>query len=168
ASRYSGLVNAVLRRIVREGKNRIEQFEPGLDMPAWMMSRWIESYGKDTALAIAHAHTLEPALDLTVKEDAAGWASRLGGHLMPTGAVRIAGAGPVTALQGYDEGAWWVQDAAAILPAKLLGDIKGKTVADLCAAPGGKTAQLINAGANVVAVDRSKPRLRRLKENLAR
>src|SRR6185312_16576324 len=88
--------------------------------------------------------------------------------LLPTGSLRLASAGSVAALEGYGEGAWWVQDAAAILPAKLLGDVNGKTVADLCAAPGGKTAQLINAGANVVAVDRSKPRLRRLKENLAR
>jgi 16S rRNA (cytosine967-C5)-methyltransferase len=168
ASRYSGLVNAVLRRIVREGKDRIEKFEPGLDTPAWMMARWVERYGRETALAIAQAHTLEPALDLTVKENAAGWAEKLNGHLMPTGSVRIAGAGSVMALQGYDDGAWWVQDATAILPAKLLGNVKGKSVADLCAAPGGKTAQLIAAGANVVAVDRSKPRLRRLQENLAR
>src|SRR6185437_13072834 len=97
----------------------------------------------------ADAHQIEPALDLTVKENPALWAEKLGGHLLPTGSVRLVNAGPVAALPGYDEGAWWIQDAAATLPAKLLGDIKGKSVADLCAAPGGKTAQLAASGAQV-------------------
>jgi 16S rRNA (cytosine967-C5)-methyltransferase len=132
------------------------------------MDRWMVTYGRDTALAIARAHRLEPPLDLSVKDDAAGWAQKLGGDLLPTGSIRLADAGPVPALAGFDDGAWWVQDMAASLPAKLLGDIKGKTAADLCAAPGGKTAQLAAAGAQVTAVDRSAPRLARLKDNLAR
>ena len=88
--------------------------------------------------------------------------------MLPTGTVRAIVHGPVSQLPGYDDGAWWVQDAAAALPARLLGDVRGKTVADLCAAPGGKTAQLAAAGARVVAVDRAEARLDRLRQNLAR
>jgi len=166
--RYAGLVNAVLRRVTREGGARIAGYGDGIDTPAWLMQRWVSAYGADTALAIARAHRIEPSLDLTVKADAPAWTERLGGTLLPAGSVRLADAGPVTALAGFGDGAWWIQDAAASLPAKLLGDINGKTVADLCAAPGGKTAQLIAAGAKVVAVDRSAPRLKRLRENLSR
>ena len=120
------------------------------------------------ARAIAAAHASEPALDLSVKSDPAHWAEALGGRVLPTETVRTIAHGPVSKLPGYDEGAWWVQDAAAALPARLLGDVDGKTVADLCAAPGGKTAQLAAAGARVTAVDRSEPRLKRLAQNLAR
>ncbi|HEY9548037.1 MAG TPA: RsmB/NOP family class I SAM-dependent RNA methyltransferase, partial [Kiloniellaceae bacterium] len=103
------------------------------------------------------------------RSDPAGWAEKLGAELLPGGSLRLpAGQGDVTRLPGYGEGAWWVQDAAAALPARLLGDIAGKTVVDLCAAPGGKTAQLAAAGAKVIAVERSPERLRRLRENLDR
>jgi 16S rRNA (cytosine967-C5)-methyltransferase len=97
--------------------------------------------------------------------------------VLPTGTVRTIASGPIPQLPGYDDGAWWVQDAAAALPAKLLCNslggplgetLRGKSVADLCAAPGGKTAQLALAGAQVVAVDRSAPRLERLRQNLLR
>ena len=166
--RYAGLVNAVLRRVSREGKERIAKFDDAIDTPAWLMDRWMVAYGRETALAIARAHRLEPPLDLTAKDDAADWAKKLGGELLPTGSIRLADAGPVPSLEGFGDGAWWVQDAAASLPAKLLGGIKGKTVADLCAAPGGKTAQLAASGAQVIALDRSAPRLQRLKDNLVR
>jgi len=169
ASRYSGLVNAVLRRLARDGKNRLAALDAILlDTPEWLMRRWIARYGEATARAIALVHTQEPALDLTVKSDAEEWAARLEGRVLATGSVRTVAPGPVTQLSGFEQGAWWVQDAAAALPARLLGDIRGKSVADLCAAPGGKTAQLALAGALVTAVDRSEPRLKRLRENLAR
>lgn len=168
ARRYAGLINAVLRRITREGKKRIAELDITLDTPPWRMQRWRDAYGDDIALKIVKAHAIEPALDLTVKENAQEWAEKFQALLLPTGSIRLVSAGSVAALEGYDEGAWWVQDAAAALPAKLLGDIKGKTVVDLCAAPGGKTAQLIHAGAHVIAVDRSAPRIDRLKSNLAR
>lgn len=169
AARYAGLVNAVLRRITREGKAQLEKLDIiALDTPPWLLSRWINRYGEETARAIAAANANEPALDLTMKSDAEGWAQKLGGRVLPNGSVRLVAHGPVTALPGFDEGAWWVQDAAASLPMRLLGEIKGKTVADLCAAPGGKTAQLASAGAHVTAVDRSAPRLRRLSENFTR
>jgi 16S rRNA (cytosine967-C5)-methyltransferase len=174
ASHYSGLINAVLRKIARDGKRDLDALDTvWLDTPDWLMQRWIAHYGEATARAIAAAHTREPALDLTVKQDAAAWAVTLSGRVLPTGTVRTAGSGPVPQLPGYDEGAWWVQDAAAALPAKLLGasvdgGLRGKTVADLCAAPGGKTAQLSLDGAHVTAVDRSGPRLERLRQNLLR
>ncbi|MES1154795.1 MAG: transcription antitermination factor NusB, partial [Pseudorhodoplanes sp.] len=169
ASRYAGLVNAILRRITREGKATLAKLDTlWLDTPPWLMSRWSNQYGEDTARAIAAANLNEPALDISVKSDPESWAQRLGGRVLPNGSVRLIAHGPVTALAGFDEGAWWVQDAAATLPVKLLGDVKGKSVADLCAAPGGKTAQLANAGAHVMAVDRSAPRLKRLAENFTR
>jgi len=167
ASRYAGLVNAVLRRIARERSSHVGA-EPGLDTPGWLMARWRRTYGGEVARAIAEAHSHEPPLDLTVKNEPQNWAARLRGRDLPTGTVRLIAHGPVSRLPGYDEGAWWVQDAAAALPARLLGDVQGLTVADLCAAPGGKTAQLAYAGARVTAIDRSPARLMRLKDNLAR
>jgi 16S rRNA (cytosine967-C5)-methyltransferase len=169
AARYGGLVNAVLRRIAREGAGHLAGVDTTLlDTPNWLMGRWVSAYGAATAHAIAVAHSHEPALDLTVKNDPAHWAAALGGRVLPTGTVRALVHGPVSGLPGYHEGAWWVQDAAAALPARLLGDVAGKTVADLCAAPGGKTAQLAAAGARVLAVDRAPSRIERVRVNLQR
>ena len=169
AAKYPGLINAVLRRVAREGSALIAELDPvPLDTPSWLFRRWERNYGAATARAIAIAHGHEPPLDLTVKADAESWAQRLRGRVLPTGSVRTVAQGQVSLLPGYHEGVWWVQDAAAALPARLLGDIAGKRVADLCAAPGGKTAQLAQAGAAVTAVDRSANRLARVRENLAR
>jgi 16S rRNA (cytosine967-C5)-methyltransferase len=169
AAHYAGLVNAVLRRLAREGAERLAGLDAViLDTPEWLMTRWIATYGEDTARAIAAANGSEPALDLTVKAEPESWAAQLGGRVLPTGSVRTIAHGAVTALPGFAEGAWWVQDAAAALPARLLGAVAGLRVADLCAAPGGKTAQLAAAGARVTAVDRAPARLARLGENLQR
>jgi 16S rRNA (cytosine967-C5)-methyltransferase len=169
AMHFAGLVNAVLRRVAREGAERLAALDPVvLDTPAWLLARWIKTYGEPTARAIAAANGHEPALDVTVKSDPQAWAARLGGRALPTGTVRTIAHGAVTALPGFAEGAWWVQDAAAALPARLFGDLAGRRVADLCAAPGGKTAQLAAAGAVVAAVDRSEARLNRVRENLTR
>jgi 16S rRNA (cytosine967-C5)-methyltransferase len=169
AARYASLINAVLRNLTRDGKARLAALDAALlDTPDWLIRRWIAHYGEETARAIALAHTQEPALDLTVKSDPDAWAATLNGRMLPTGTVRTVASGPVSQLPGFEAGDWWVQDAAAALPARLLGDVRGKTVADLCAAPGGKTAQLAQAGANVTAVDRSGVRLARLRQNLAR
>jgi 16S rRNA (cytosine967-C5)-methyltransferase len=167
--RYVGLVNAVLRRFAREGRALLTDLDQAvLDTPAWLMARWIDAYGEATAHAIAAANGREPALDLTVKSDPKHWAAELGGSVVPAGSVRVIAHGAVTALPGFADGAWWVQDAAAALPARLLGAVAGLRVADLCAAPGGKTAQLAAAGAQVTAVDRSAARLARLRDNLDR
>lgn len=169
ASRFSGLVNAVLRKVAAEAATRLAAMDRAtLDIPAWMLDRWRQAYGVETARHIAEASLEEAALDLTVRSDATGWAERLGGTVLATGSVRLASGGRIDELPGFAEGAWWVQDSAAALPAKLLGNVAGKSVADICAAPGGKTAQLAAAGAKVVAVDRSADRLIRLEENLAR
>jgi 16S rRNA (cytosine967-C5)-methyltransferase len=169
AMHFAGLVNAVLRRMAREGAERLAALDPVvLDTPGWLLARWIKTYGEPTARAIAAASSHEPALDVTVKSDPETWAARLNGRLLPTGTVRTIAHGTVTALPGFAEGAWWVQDAAAALPTRLFGDLAGRRIADLCAAPGGKTAQLAAAGALVTAVDRADARLNRVRENLAR
>jgi len=169
ARHFKGLANAVLRRLVGSREAILaEQDAERLATPPWLWTRWTDAYGAGTARAIAAAHLVEPPLDLTVKGDAPLWAERLGGLVLPTGSVRLAGHGPIESMPGFDEGTWWVQDAAAALPARLFGDLRGKTAIDLCAAPGGKTAQLAAAGARVTAVDISEQRLGRVRENLAR
>jgi 16S rRNA (cytosine967-C5)-methyltransferase len=165
ARHYAGLANAVLRGIATDGA---PDLAPGADLPAWLYGRWTRAYGAEAAERVAAALCYEPPLDLTVKSDPAGWAERLGGVALASGTVRCAPSGPVPELPGFGEGEWWVQDAAAAIPARLFGDVREKRVVDLCAAPGGKTAQLAAAGAHVVAVDKSAERLSRLSENLAR
>jgi len=169
AKRYDKLVNAVLRRVARDG----ERLADGLDAarvntPDWLWERWATHYGEARAHAIGAAHLVEAPLDLTVKSKPQAWAERLAGRVLPTGAVRLLPKGRIEQLEGFDQGAWWVQDAAAALPARLLGDLRGTRVADLCAAPGGKTAQLAAGGASVVAVDASEVRLKRMAANLDR
>jgi 16S rRNA (cytosine967-C5)-methyltransferase len=164
-----GLANAVLRRIARDGATLLGDRDPArLNTPQWLWQSWTESYGEATTRAIAAAHLIEAPLDLTPRSDAMFWSGRLEGELLATGTIRRAAGGNVTELPGFAEGAWWVQDAAAALPVRLLGDIKDKRIADLCAAPGGKTLQLCAAGAAVTAVDISNRRLGRVRENLAR
>ena len=169
AAKYAGLVNAVLRRCAREGQPLIEEVrDERLDLAPWLMERWTAHYGETVARDIATAIGHEPSLDITVKSDTEQWATRLHGEILPTGSVRTLLQGLVPMLPGFTEGEWWVQDAAAALPVQLFGDVAGKTIADLCAAPGGKTAQLAQAKARVVAVDRSSNRMARLRDNLTR
>ncbi|WP_458758825.1 RsmB/NOP family class I SAM-dependent RNA methyltransferase [Afipia sp. TerB] len=169
AAKYAGLVNAVLRRCAREGHPLVEEVRTAMiDLPPWLVKRWVAHYGEDNARAMAEAIGHEPPLDLTVKSDADAWATRFHGETLPTGTVRTVLQGAITMLPGFNDGQWWIQDAAAALPARLFGDLSGKNVVDLCAAPGGKAAQLAHGGANVTAIDRSPARIARLKENLAR
>ncbi|BCJ89504.1 MFS transporter [Terrihabitans soli] len=169
AKPFAPLVNAVLRNIARERESLGEFLDdPSRDVPQWLDDRRIKAWGPETAKAIAAAERAEPALDITAKSDAIEWAQKLNAEILPTGTIRLLPDGPVPELPGFNDGAWWVQDAAAALPAKLVKAKAGQRVADLCAAPGGKTAQLAASGADVVAVDRSAPRLRRLTENLKR
>lgn len=166
---FKGLINAILRRVDRDRTVLLDgAAAASLNAPAWLWESWVAAYGADGAAAIANAHLREPPLDLTPKSDATVWRDRLGATLLPTGSLRLPNDGPIESLVGFDEGGWWVQDAAAALPARLLGDVAGQRVIDLCAAPGGKTAQLAAAGADVTAVDRSAPRLERLQANLDR
>ncbi len=166
---FAKLINAVLRRIDREGREWVAGQDPGrLNTPGWLWESWVATYGTETASAIAAAHLTEAPVDITVAADPAGWAEKLEAELLPTGSLRRKAGGDITRLPGFADGAWWVQDMAAALPARLLGEVQGKRVADLCAAPGGKALQLAVAGAEVVAVDRSAKRLVRFQQNLKR
>ncbi|ADK99814.1 RsmB/NOP family class I SAM-dependent RNA methyltransferase [Brevundimonas subvibrioides] len=164
---YKALVNAVLRGVEREG--------PGLttaesNLPDWIAARWRQAYGPATLAAIALAAREEPPTDLSLKpgEDAAALAEALEATVLPGGTVRSGVRGDVSAWPGYDAGGWWIQDAAAAIPARMLAPKAGETALDMCAAPGGKTLQLAASGASVVALDRSEARLRRLRQNLER
>lgn len=165
-----GMVNAILRRIDRETEKFSTKFSPGLNIPKWLSKNWTDQFGAPDVERIAEVLLQEPPLDLTLKPtcDGATWATKLGGTLLPNGSIRVKKAGDVRNLPGYDTGEWWVQDVAASLPASLLGVQKGDLVLELCAAPGGKTAQTAAKGCKVTAVDQSARRLRRLAENMAR
>ncbi len=162
---FAGLVNAVLRKVATEGPAALDALDAErLDTPPWLWSAWHAAYGP-AVRAIARAHREPAPLDLTL---APGAVPPEGAVLLPTGSARLPAGTRVTELPGFAEGHFWVQDAAAALPARLLAARPGEAVADLCAAPGGKTAQLAAAGARVVAVERDPKRLARLRENLAR
>lgn len=169
AQRLSGLVNAVARRVADGGPALWGAAAEG-PLPDWLATPLRKAYGRDGLASISAAQRNAAPLDLTVKtpETAADWARRLDAELLPTGSLRLPGRAQVTTLPGFAEGAWWVQDAAAALPARLLGPVAGLRVLDICAAPGGKTLQLAAAGARVTALDASAPRLGRLRENLTR
>jgi 16S rRNA (cytosine967-C5)-methyltransferase len=162
--KFAGLANAVLRKVDGPGRQVWASLRPPR-LPKWLRGRLMSAYGSDAVSAMEAVFATEPPLDLTIKgaqpvlPDA---------EELPTGSVRLHRAGQITALPGFEEGAWWVQDAAAAMPARVLGDVRGKRVLDLCAAPGGKTMQLAAAGAQVTALDVSHDRLKRLRANLTR
>ena len=162
-----GLTNAVLRKIAADGPEAWEALRAPR-LPKWLRGPLTEAWGPDAMTGIEAAHFAGAPLDLTAKRDPEGLAAAVGGTVLPTGSVRVADAGQVTTMPGFAEGDWWVQDAAAALPVKILAPQKGEAVLDLCAAPGGKTMQLAAAGAQVTAVDNSKQRMQRVRENLAR
>jgi len=167
ARHFKPLINAVLRRVSGEGRALVQaQDAPRLNTPDWLWRRWCENYGEDQARAIAQAHATQPPTDLRLKDKAV--AAQLDGRILFDNVFRLRESARIEELAGFAEGAWWVQDAAANLPARLLGDVAGQMVVDLCAAPGGKTLQLAALGANVVAVERDGERLVRLRDNLAR
>ncbi len=166
ARHFKPLINAVLRRVAREGPQVVAvQDAAHLNTPDWLWTRWCTAYGEETARAIATAHLKPAPLDLVMTDRPVGFE---GATAMPGGVVRLHEGARVDGLPGYDDGGWWVQDFAATLPARLFGDVKGKRVIDLCAAPGGKTAELIAMGADVVAVEREPARMGRLRANLER
>jgi 16S rRNA (cytosine967-C5)-methyltransferase len=169
AKRGGGLVNAVLRRASREAD--AFRAAPATSVwPDWLAAKLRAALGAERAEAMAELQLEEPPTDLTLKpgEDQQAWAGRLNGSALPNGSVRLEGGAKLTELPGYAKGAWWVQDAAASLAAKLMGDVASKSVADLCAAPGGKALQLAAAGAKLWAVEISRQRIDRLRENAAR
>lgn len=162
---YAGLANAVLRRLIRERDALVAALPVDANTPPWLFARWVATYGRADAAAMAAAHREEPPLDLAL---APGSAMPEGAAALPTGGARLAAGGMVDAIEGYAEGGWWVQDVAAQLPALAFGGVEGQHILDLCAAPGGKTMQLAAAGARVTAVELDPARAERLAENLAR
>jgi len=164
---FKGLVNAVLRRLAREG---MPEASPEADLPPWLWARWRAAYGEETARTVAARLREEPPTDLSLRDpsEAARWAEPLEAEALRGGSLRTWRRGELSAWPGFEDGAWWVQDAAAATPVRALAPQPGETALDLCAAPGGKTLQIAATGAAVVAVDRSAQRLRRLSENLAR
>jgi len=168
---FRGLVNAVLRRVIREGAPLIAAQDPArLNTPDWLWSSWETAYGAETTRRIADAHLAEPPLDIVLKPglDPESWREKLDATRLPLDVLRRYGGGRIESLPGFEDGAWWIQDAAATLPARLLDVRPDETVLDLCAAPGGKTAQFAAAGARVIAVDRSETRLKRVHDTLGR
>ena len=164
-----GFVNAILRRMTMEGRDWMDaQDAAALNMPGWLYTQLVADYGIVRARDIAEASMKEAPLDITVAGDAKTWAEKLDAKILPTQSLRRASGGCLRDLPGFEEGAWWVQDASSALPVRLMGDIAGKKILDLCAAPGGKTMQFAAAGAHVTALDRSASRMAQLKENLNR
>ena len=164
---FKGLVNAVLRGLLREPP---QLDDPDLLAPSWLYARWRAAFGAEAAHAIAATIAEEPATDLSLKDpaQAADLAANLEARMLAGGSLRTHRRGDISTWPGFAEGGWWVQDAAAAIPARLLAVRSGETALDMCAAPGGKTLQLAAAGASTVALDRSAPRLKRVAENLAR
>ena len=167
AVHFKSLINAVLRRAAKQGTDAIAaQDAARLNAPDWIWARWCGAYGEDIVRAIASVHAMTPPLDIVCKP---GFAPAFENALtLPNDVRRLNHAGRVDALPGYADGQWWVQDFAATLPVRLLGEVAARTVIDLCAAPGGKTAQLAAAGAHAIAVEREPARAAQLRENLAR
>ena len=172
STRFAGLANAILRRLSREKEelfsNSNEAERAVSNVAPWLRKSLRTDYGKSRLADIARQHMLEPLIDITVKQDPKKWAEELGGTVLFGNSVRLNRPGRLEDWEGYSTGEWWVQDAAASIPAHLLGDIKGKKVLDLCAAPGGKTAQLAAMGAKVTALEASQSRLNRLMQNMGR
>jgi 16S rRNA (cytosine967-C5)-methyltransferase len=172
AEPFAGLTNAVLRKVAEIGKMEAAKTPPMNNIPGWLRAEWSRLYGKAAVRRMALLLASSPPLDLSVKSNPQGWAERLGGAVLGQATVRLDQIGNVAALEGYEDGAWWAQDVAAALPVQILkaliGDLAGKRIADLCAAPGGKTMQMAASGASVTAVDLSEPRTDRLRQNLDR
>lgn len=163
----AGMVNAVLRQIAAQKENLNTVFNKGA-FPLEFKRILIKDYKVEEIKKMEEILHYEPPLDIIPKQDAVGWAQKLNAVLFSNGTLRLAKADKVSELEGYAQGQWWVQDLAASLPVLLLGDIKNKKVLDLCAAPGGKTAQLLAAGAEVTALDIDAERVEKLKENIWR
>ena len=172
-SKQANMLNAVLRRVERERhmlEQKIKALPASVNLPAWIWQGWVSAYGEEQAALMAKACLLPASIDLSLRDEKeqSFWAGTLDARILPGGALRLNSGRDISQLAGYRDGSWWVQDFAAQIPVRLLGDIDGKDVLDLCAAPGGKTMQLAAFGAQVTALDRSAKRMQRLKENLER
>lgn len=163
-----GMINAVLRRGVEQGRDIIQSHHDIINLPKYLWRSWVNTYGEKPARQMLKSLQHQAPVDISVTSNPKKWAEKLNGTLLPTGGVRLGKVGTVTKLEGFEDGHWWVQDIAAQIPVHIMGDITGRTVIDLCAAPGGKTSQLLARGATVIAVDHNAFRLQRLQQNIQR
>ncbi len=166
--KWRALSNAILRNIIREQNNNKKNFDQSLNIPKWLHKKWRDQFGEEDTKNIICQIFKEPQLDLKVKKDFNFWKKKIGGEILINNTLRLNKKGDVTKIIGYDDGAWWVQNLAAQIPAMLLGVSKNEEVLDLCSSPGGKTAQLLNMGALVTALDISAKKVKKLNENIAR
>jgi len=166
--RLCGLANAVMRRLSREGEARFQTTSHLDNLPDWLQKSWTFYWGSEAANSMASLAMRPPSLDITVRENPAEWAKRLDATVIDGHSLRRNFDGDPTQLDGFEKGEWWVQDIAAALPARLMKIRPNQKVIDLCAAPGGKTAQLVAAGAKVTAIDQNRKRLDRLRRNMKR
>ena len=167
--KWRGLANAILRKIVQNKeellllKNKVF-----LNFPKWLLEKWFSQYGSTVTKKIIESFNTGSAIDIKFKSSKLNYYSNIKGFDLKNNTIRISNLGAIKNLKGYNEGDWWVQDIAAQLPVLCLGDVKNKTVIDLCAAPGGKTCQLLDLGAKVIAIDKSKERIKLLNDNVTR
>ncbi len=151
--KWRGLSNAILRKIIREENYKNKKYELRLNIPNWLYKVWQKQYGQKNTEKIIDFIFKEPTLDLKIKKDFDFWKKEIRGEQIAYNTLRLNKSGDPKKISGYKEGAWWVQNLAAQIPVELMGNIKNEKVLDLCAAPGGKTAQLLNEGAIVTALD---------------
>ncbi len=166
----AAMANAVLRKVAGKAGGQMWREAPPGRLPGWIRQPAIDAYGEDAIRSIEAVHEMLPPLDLTPAAPAMArdLAEEVGAVVLPTGSLRLRRRSQVSGLPGYDDGSWWVQDAAAAIPVRMLGAVSGLDVLDMCAAPGGKTMQLAAAGARVVAIEKSRRRLERMRSNLRR
>ena len=166
---WRSFVNALLRKVSNE-KKILDKISNNilLNVPSWLKKSWKQQFGKDNTNKIIKAIFQEPPIDINVKNNPEDWKKTLNAKYLVNNTLRIKNIGNIKKLEGYKEGKWWVQDLAAQLPVKIMGEIKGKKIIEFCAAPGGKTAQMLNAGAFVTALEVSKKRTEMLKNNIER
>ena len=166
--KWRGLSNAILRKIIREENYKYKKYELRLNVPNWLYKVWQKQYGEKNTEKIIDYIFKEPTLDLKIKKDFNFWKKEICGEEIAYNTLRLSKSGDPKKISGYKEGAWWVQNLAAQIPVELMGNIKNEKVLDLCAAPGGKTAQLLNEGALVTALDISEKKIKKLSSNISR
>ena len=166
--KWRALVNAVMRNVAREEEKYKNIFNDSPKVPKWLLDRWKKNWPNDYLNFIECIQDIHPHIDIAVKSNISKWQIELNAELMPNNVLRLRETGLIADKKGYDEGEWWVQDYSSQLPVKCLNIKENDEILDLCAAPGGKTAQMISLGATVHSIDFNKTRIKRFKENMKR
>ena len=166
--KWKGLVNGVSREILRNKDKAKKYLNESDKVPNWLLRRWKRDWGKNYDEIVTGHLNLNPPIDLYVKDNTNYWARKLNGKKLGNNSIRLFTPGLISNLEGYEQGEWWIQDYSSQIPVSLLEIQNNDDVLDLCAAPGGKTAQLISLGAKVTSIDNNKKRLFRLEQNLKR